>query len=254
MKISYRTHPVLGLINGDKEEVRMDEQGINSFRLLTGLNYVFREFRERLNKNVIVVSKPFQEASVACVGKMINSELYKEIGDELCGVLLFGGISVIYLAKRKTINEVGAWELNIIEFYAGNCLKTFCWDGIVNYTQKNIDNETPDFASKSIWHFVQMILMFKKFAQIEIKELKAGQKIKGIDCNYKNDTKSNVTILDSKWFTTLVKSDAFKVRGHFRLQPKKKNGEWTKELIWINEFEKHGYAAPARKIKEYFEI
>ena len=23
---------------------------------------------------------------------------------------------------------------------------------------------------------------------------------------------------------------------HFRLQPKKKDGEWTKELIWINEF------------------
>jgi hypothetical protein len=31
----------------------------------------------------------------------------------------------------------------------------------------------------------------------------------------------------------------------------KKNGEWTKELIWISEFEKTGYTAPARKIAAY---
>jgi len=56
--------------------------------------------------------------------------------------------------------------------------------------------------------------------------------------------------LDSKWFTTLVKSDAFHVRGHFRLQPKKKDGEWTKELIWINDFQKEGYTAPARRLQQ----
>ena len=57
-----------------------------------------------------------------------------------------------------------------------------------------------------------------------------------------------IQILNSTWFTTLVKSDNFKVRGHFRLQPKKKGGEWTKEIIWVNEFVKSGYTAPAKKL------
>lgn len=92
--------------------------------------------------------------------------------------------------------------------------------------------------------------VFERYARVETKHLAPGQKIKGIDCNYKNETKSPVTIRDSTWFTNLVKSDAFKVRGHFRLQPKKKDGEWTKELIWISDFMKTGYTSPARKTKE----
>jgi hypothetical protein len=36
------------------------------------------------------------------------------------------------------------------------------------------------------------------------------------------------------------------VSGHFRLQPKKSNGEWTKELIWIDEFGKTGYTSNAK--------
>ncbi len=29
--------------------------------------------------------------------------------------------------------------------------------------------------------------------------------------------------------------------GHFRLQNVKENGEWTKRLIYINPYAKHGY-------------
>jgi hypothetical protein len=30
------------------------------------------------------------------------------------------------------------------------------------------------------------------------------------------------------------------------MQPKKKDGKWTKELIWIDEFEKKGYKREAK--------
>jgi len=90
---------------------------------------------------------------------------------------------------------------------------------------------------------------FKKYAEVETKELKPHSKLNDIDCKYINDTGLNITWLDSKWFTTLVKSDAFTVRGHFRLQPyKNEKHEWTHKLIWISEFEKSGYTAPARKL------
>jgi hypothetical protein len=93
---------------------------------------------------------------------------------------------------------------------------------------------------------IVILKMFKSYAQVETKIIAPNSKIKDIDCKYVNDTKLKLTYLDSKWFTNLVKSDGFNVRGHFRLQPKKHNGKWTKELIWISEFQKSGYTAKAR--------
>ena len=88
---------------------------------------------------------------------------------------------------------------------------------------------------------ILLLMYFKKYAQVEIVESKARTKIHAHGCKYLNETDLDIEYLDSKWFTSLVNSQGFKVGGHFRLQPKKKDGEWTKELIWINDFEKKGY-------------
>ena len=89
---------------------------------------------------------------------------------------------------------------------------------------------------------------FKSYANVETKILQPHQRPREILCSYRNNTDFPVTFLDSKWFTNLVKSEGFNVRGHFRLQPKKKDGKWTRELIWINEYHKTGYTAPARML------
>jgi hypothetical protein len=65
-----------------------------------------------------------------------------------------------------------------------------------------------------------------------------------------NETEVPVKIIDSRWFRNIIRLEGFAVRGHFRLQPKKVNGEWTKELIWINDFEKHGYTSKARILNQ----
>lgn len=222
-------------------------------KLLSGVNSVISVHGKELRKNVIVVSNSFAEAALLCADKMIDNELYKDIGDNLKGILLFKNISVIYDVTRVNVNGYGAWGLNIIEFSPGNCLRTFVWQRIASFTDENNKNQTPTDAAKSIWHFVQLVLMFQKFAQVETKELAGGQKIKGIDCNYKNETKTDITYLTSTWFTNLVKSDAFKVRGHFRLQPCGQAFK-DKKLIWINDFEKHGYTRQAGKLKEENEL
>lgn len=88
--------------------------------------------------------------------------------------------------------------------------------------------------------------MFKSYACVETKIIEPHSRIKDIGCKYINETSLPITYLDSKWFTNLVRSGAFKVRGHFRLQPKKADGVWTRELIWINDFLKTGYTSPAK--------
>ena len=56
-------------------------------------------------------------------------------------------------------------------------------------------------------------------------------------------------IFDSKWYTEICNDEAFKVSGHFRLQP---YGDGTRRLIWINEFTKNGYHRKATidKVKD----
>jgi len=87
----------------------------------------------------------------------------------------------------------------------------------------------------------------KKYAEIETKEVAARKRVVDHSGKYVNTTDLNVTYLDSKWFTTLVRSEGFNVRGHFRLQP---FGEGLKErkLIGISDFLKQGYTSPARKL------
>lgn len=104
------------------------------------------------------------------------------------------------------------------------------------------------------WYKMRILylLVFKKYAEIETKILPPKTESNdGIKCIYSNHSKFPITFIDSTWFTNLVKSDAFKVSGHFRLQPcHDENGKPTKKLIWINEFVKSGYTSPARKLKQ----
>lgn len=90
------------------------------------------------------------------------------------------------------------------------------------------------------------------FAEIETKIVGGKEQKKAVVANEKvlNETGVPVKIVDCRWFTNIIRTDGFAVRGHFRLQPKKKDGEWTRELIWINDFEKHGYTSKARILNQ----
>jgi len=89
---------------------------------------------------------------------------------------------------------------------------------------------------------------FKKYAPIEnvILSGKLKKKAKLNQETHINKNKFNINVIDSRWFTDIIKSDGFGVKGHFRMQP---YGEGRKEvkLIWIKNFEKTGYTIKARK-------
>lgn len=98
---------------------------------------------------------------------------------------------------------------------------------------------------------VQLIInieVFLQYAKLETKILKKNEK-DSIICRYQNKLPLHITIVDSTWYTNLIKSDAFKVRGHFRLQPHG-NGLKNRKLIWINEYQKEGYVREAKKLSQ----
>lgn len=90
--------------------------------------------------------------------------------------------------------------------------------------------------------------LFINFAEVETKTMTPNSQIwdeRGVTAVYNNKTKNNITVIDSTWYTNLVSSGAFKVRGHFRLQPYGA-GRSQKRLQWISDFEKSGYTRRAK--------
>lgn len=71
-------------------------------------------------------------------------------------------------------------------------------------------------------------------------------KINGV--KHLSETDQQVKVIDSTWITTLINNASFKVGGHFRLQPFGE-GKKDRKLIWISEYEKHGYTREAGILK-----
>jgi hypothetical protein len=90
--------------------------------------------------------------------------------------------------------------------------------------------------------------LFINFAEVETKVMKPNTQIwdeRMVNAIYNNKTRQNITVIDSTWYQNLVSSGAFKVRGHFRLQPYGP-GLSQRRLTWISDFEKSGYTRKAK--------
>jgi len=90
--------------------------------------------------------------------------------------------------------------------------------------------------------------LFINFAELETKVMTPNSKIwdeKGVSAVYNNKTNTDITVIDSTWFTNLVSSGAFKVRGHWRLQPFGPERS-QRRLQWISDFQKEGYNRKAK--------
>lgn len=259
MKISYRTHPSLEILAGNYSNILVDEKDKTQF--LSFSDYFIDNLTKLVQNmdrdNVIRPSLSFQEAAWEACGKKVfdnEGEFADELNGESGAMILKDRVTFFKLNKTPKNNILIQFVTFDNEY---NTLMDFCFKhettSRVNFWKSSclenngiLDNGVAYLTwTKAV---IICLLLFTKYAKVETKMLPAKQKIKGINCKYINETNLNIKYLDSKWFTNLVKSDAFKVRGHFRLQPKKKNGEWTKELIWINDFQKTGYTAPARKL------
>ena len=88
-------------------------------------------------------------------------------------------------------------------------------------------------------------LLFKKYGNVDIETVAAKKTLRKSQIlgeKVNNFMGIDVQVLDSRWFTTICRDEGFLVSGHFRLQPcKDEQGEWTRKLIYINPYAKHGY-------------
>ena len=257
MKVSYRKYK--GLVFADKAIVeRKGKQVLEMLKKMSrdprivpdeDRNFVWSEMRlfdgVMLNKPIYFVSQAFMEAVRA------NKEKIEELGKdwdiafgalEECVLVFSGGyMSIIFYRQDEETfyNIVANWENVGIRHCISQTKEAI---GAVCTMDK-------DEALK-MQGAINAILLFKKYASVELETIQAGKKkeVKGVERGkVVNDMGIDITMLDSTWFREIIRNEGFKVRGHFRLQPcKNENGEWTRKIIYIEEFEKHGYHRRAK--------
>lgn len=268
-----KLYPVLDMISNVKpfgiKVFRSDRGNEGDSFLIEAFKLNFRIYREFFEKHIYYASKPFSRSFNEANSKwqLVKGDLWDKIGTNYGTILNLpnsNGLQVMYFIDEGKSD--GKHICCLVFFYKENLVgislqnKTECscfysniffkgvkdhiYKEFPNYTEYEVINELDNYLHTLVVSFVNFI----KYAKIETKTIDGSKSVKEFGCKYQNESRSSVTILNSSWFTNIVRSEGFKVRGHFRFQPKKKDGEWTKELIWINDFEKNGYTSPARKL------
>lgn len=271
MKISYRNSPFIKIL--ESQSLLFAQIGEESEEHMLDLMKpdaakYFQKLCENCKDNIYYCSKNYMQAFELASSKLFEIQDIKEIKPK----------SYCFIFESKTnpgskeilmIDLALVWSNSAIVGFANFIDDELCALGDFVIEQYKNDWAVSE-ASKNGWaieeaygsfHFkaygfetlksmvLSSILMaiFEQFSEIQTQTIPANGKLQTISCKYSNDTNSKIKMLDIRHFTTIKNDQEFPVRGHFRWQP---HGEGSKDrkLIWINDFMKDGYTAPARKL------
>lgn len=264
MIINYKTFPALEYIKpawDGRMHMALDDMAFyKSFGGLYSEN--FKRYSKYFKQEVNIICKEFADAAEKHERRLmllLKDIAQNDISGFCCdGCFLWGNfvhmihhrfikgsenVEVAYFIFEKNGFPAAFWVDDI-----GVSKGQFMW--INNEISKRMgiheDWQIREFFTYNIGKLIA-IKMFKTFSDIEEVEIEPRKKKRAKNIKYFNDTDIKVTHLDCTWFTTLIRTEGFRVNGHFRLQP---CGERLKDrrLIWINDFEKHGYTRMAQKL------
>ena len=103
--------------------------------------------------------------------------------------------------------------------------------------------------------YIAIYLAVKKYIKVETVIVPQGTftAVEGTPLEYVekkkviNQSGQEVIVMDSKWFKKIINDNDIPVRGFFRMQNKKNSdGEWYKELIFVDPFIRQGYHRNAK--------
>lgn len=263
MKFSYTNIPILkALYNADLD---------NNIKIYKSdsLFFEYSEFKEMYFTNWLVHLKHFKTNVNVISTTFINSaekaqdkilDLIKDIvennlGDfEVQGTYIMG--EMLYQISYHKFADSNKPFINLYVFSKEGYAVAFLSVGnnhnkswVSNAYDKLLKEEYNDEPINLIKQYISAILtveVFKKFAEVETKIIESKSKERKAKCVYENQTDFNISYFDSKWFTDIIRSNGFKVSGHFRLQP---YADGSKKIIWIQEFHKKGYTLKAKILK-----
>ncbi len=244
MKIKQQDLAILDLISNNNSEIKFANTKINLTLADYADNFI-KSSREFLKKNIFLVSTPFANAAFSVRKTIMSPDLIESIVD-VKGIFICksekhnDALSFIYEikdSKNWTFMTVGGPNNVLLNLW-------FCNNGFdYEYVERMEDGI--GFECEESKAHILLLLLFKKYAQVEVVHTKPDERKTEGGTNYKNLTKLPISFLDSKWFREIINSISFSVTGHFRFQA---CGEGFKDrkLIWVNSFQKEGYHRTAQ--------
>ena len=215
--------------------------------------------------SIRIITEPFLKAMKDAMPNFTKDiKIWTSLGDNVAysGVLFLSEVIYYRFVKRPEANDYDIFiavfdkMTTLLYFYnqvSGHkahfyisVLQIARMKQLISHLKEASEEEMRSTINAYYYRIVVLFELFRKYGQVEIKVLQPKMKADLFKCKYHNQSDYTFEIMDSTWFTTLVKSDEFKVRGHFRLQP---HGEGFKDrkLIWIKDFKKEGYTRRAKK-------
>lgn len=257
MKFSYSNYPILKLLKEGKAEGFMLNDKDHLYWNLQKQLYqevvgIWNENSHFFKNEIFFVSKSFYESCLTAAPALMELFTRTLVNDldkiEIRGTFIIKEtIFMVNLFKEKDAQEL---DVNIFAFRKSGGLHSvytskYSWYSSISGVDNT--NKAHAYANHLSLALIVCISLFSRYADVETKIFSPKSKSNNIKCFYNNQTDFKITQLDSKWFTNLVSSEGFKVRGHFRLQPYK---DGSKKIIWIEEFKKNGYKSKAKILKD----
>lgn len=230
------------------------------YKRYLGLNIVqqFPSIAPIFAEKIQYISDPFHKAytlSVSKLASVIDAEEMDESGTFISRSTPSETNTIFYTLQASGKGK--DFKLNaVIFFFTKETSRDI--PALAVYAQRN-QSGFKEFISEtgrkngidamSVIGDIFTLLLFMKYCDLNTKVITPRKKEVHIGTKYLNETNRKIEILDSTWFTTIVRSDGFKVRGHFRMQPYGE-GMTQKKLIWISDFEKSGYTKQAKILNQ----
>lgn len=155
-------------------------------------------------------------------------------GHQNCLRLLKSGdvIQFLHLSRFKNKDNKNEWNEHAICFFVDTKTGLQC-DHFNHIDVKGIED------------FIYRLLCFIWLSENEEIIVKPGQKVGTRNSGklINSFDKLPITIINSKWNVTSVRTEGFQVRGHFRVLTK---GHIEPRMVWIEPYEKKGYIRKAK--------
>ena len=192
----------------------------------------------------------------------IDHQLFQDFyKDNVCGILLSRDCgTIIYGFGEDTLHvwlfrEDNGLSNLYMYFYVkstpNNVRQVYTWPTLTDDDQlfAGDKNERKQIYERLANKLI-VYLAVKKYVKVETivipigRTTKLDDKILGYKSKEKvrNESGQEVIVMDSRWFRKIVNDNEIFVRGFFRFQNKKdENGEWYKELIFVDSYIRYGY-------------
>lgn len=258
MRLNEKTYPAYLQLESQKYEyLKIDQlfgdtilKSTNDFKnFLVALKHTFVQVNKKY-----YLTNTFKDAILTAAPKIQEGE--KQIKDipTDCGIIFTDKGFSIYLSnpsdKKIKLVCYGFTKEGVLTTY-GIIQNDMSLSGIACSVDKNGQPINDIQSLVAYLNSMLTAIYFIHNCEIEQRVIEPNKKDRINGQKYFNESKSNVVVLDCRWFTELIRDSPFQVKGHLRWQV---HGEkrTKRKLIWISDFEKQGYTRKATKNEQVY--